>query len=466
MRNGIIEENGELVYFKDDLPFHAGAIEIDGDIYYIGRHGRVAIGEHVVHSEMTNGVLERGTYTFGEDGKLIEGSFVPVKTVKRKHSKKSKVDVFTINKKKAKLTKKQKITVLGIVCAVVLLVAGAIVIDKLPIGSKGAAVTANTDIVLPDFSKPVRLSTVAAEKLYNNEYTVDDLRNHNPYLAFEFEYRIYDEDGMLYISENADMSNAMEYVLSKSDDYVTVDNLKTGTKYYCEIKVGDETFTRSFETAQGIRFINIPGVTNTRDIGGYATDDGGKIKQGMIIRGAELDRFNSDNYLTDDDAKVLHNQIRFALDMDLRYSYKGDYVSPLGSDVKHYFYNLPQYPALISIFDEEYKNSVKNVFTDLAKPENYPLYMHCTYGADRTGTIVYLLQGLLGVSDEDMLKEFQLTGIYNYDYASGNRMKGVADKINTFPGNTTAEKIEHWLVKEIGITKEQIASIRNILIEK
>ena len=94
------------------------------------------------------------------------------------------------------------------------------------------------------------------------------------------------------------------------------------------------------------------------------------------------------------------------------------------------------------------------------------MYMHCTYGADRTGAVVYLLQGLLGVSEEDMLKEFQLTGIYNYDYATSNRMQVVIDKVNTFPGKTTAEKIEYWLVNEIGITEDQIASIRNILVEK
>ena len=462
MRNGIVEENGTLIYFKDDLPFHAGAIEIDGDIYYVGRHGRVAVGQHIVHGEMTNGILKRGTYTFAEDGKLIADSFIPAKRVTDSKNKKG---TDFVNRKKSKLTKKQRITLVCIICAAVLLVSGAIVIDNLPFGGKGSAGTSTKEIDLPDFNKPVRLFTVAAEKLYNNKYTVEDLKDHNPYLPFEFEYRLADKDGVLYISENADMTDAMEFVLSKSEDYVTVDNLKTGTKYYCEIKVGDETFTRTFETAEGIRFINIPGVVNVRDIGGYVTADGGKIKQGMIIRGAELDRFNSQNYLSSDDAKALSSQLDFAFDMDLRYSYKGDYVSPLGASVEHKFYNIPDY-VYVSIFDEEYKDEVKNVFTDLANPDNYPVYMHCTHGADRTGVIVYLLQGLLGVSEDDMLKEYRLTGLYNYDYAASTRMQVVKDKLDAYSGKTTAEKVENWLVNDIGITEEQIASIRNLLIEK
>jgi hypothetical protein len=83
VKNGIIDG----IYYENDAPVHKGVIKIGKDIYYAGRGGKIAAGEHHdVHSVMSNGILKRGTYEFAPDGKLIPGSYIKPKK-KKKRSK-------------------------------------------------------------------------------------------------------------------------------------------------------------------------------------------------------------------------------------------------------------------------------------------------------------------------------------------------------------------------------------------
>ena len=477
MKNGLINENGVLIYYKDDTPVHAGVIRENDAIYYIGKEGIAVTGKHVVHREMANGLLKRGIYTFGDDGKLIEGSYIaPQKRKshkKHKHRRKNElkrlIKNFIRRKKRfdTKYNKKRIKIILGIVLAVGILLGITWQLDKmLRYEDIGNTDQNNQKVDLPSFENDVLLCSKGAQGVYSGELTVaESIKYGSPYVPFLFEYNLKGNNGLLSISENENMSNAIDVFLSKNQTAVIIDNLKTGTTYFYEVLVDGEKYTGIFRTAVSTRFIKVDGIYNTRDIGGYITLDNKYVKQGMIIRGTEMDGLVEANYrLNADGIKYMMDTFGFVYDMDLRESklFMGEYSSCLGAEVGHKFYTAPQYGQ---IFNSSYKESIRQIFADLANPKNYPMYLHCTYAADRTGTIVFLLQGVLNMSEKEMIQEYQRTGFFMTSYADSTNMDIIILGLKNKNGETLQEKIVNFLIEDIGVTLEEIESIRSIMLE-
>jgi len=472
MKNGLIEENGKLIYYVNDKPVHAGLIKIDGDIYYIGAGGVAVTGKHTVHTSMANGILKHGVYTFSPDGKLKEGSYVPLKKHSSKSSHHSKKRNKNEKKHLSRHSKKQLLILGGIILAILLFIALGFVID----GKHGSGTPSQTpatsspdneiQIDLPDLTNEVVLTSKGALDAYYGNLSIWEARAYgDPYRPFVFEYDLNGKNGLLFYSENADLSNAVQVPLDGSQTHLQIDNLKTGTQYYYQVTVQGKNFTGSFKTAASTRFVQVEGLNNARDIGGYTTQDGKTIKQGMIIRGTELDGLVELTYrLSKENLSYMEDTFGFVYDMDLRETtlFSGKYTSYLGKHVRHSFYDAPSYGE---IFDASSQESLYRIFSDLAKEENYPMYMHCTHGADRTGTIVFLLQAVLNMSEEEMVREHQRTGFFISSFASSDMYDIIISGLEGKEGNTLQEKVVRFLIDDIGITEEQIDSIRNILLQ-
>jgi hypothetical protein len=272
------------------------------------------------------------------------------------------------------------------------------------------------------------------------------------------------EEGKTYavrISENADMRDPI--TLTVSALCAEVYNLKIGTQYYWQVESGDvQSLVHTFITEDGYpRFIKMDGVSNVRDIGGYVTLDGKKVKQGLAFRSAHLDGIDEQGL------DVALRQLGVRTDLDLR----GGGSMPLGDSVNHISVAMQWYEH---IFEKSYRADVRDAVRVFAYEENYPILFHCSMGRDRTGTTAFLILGLLGV-DEDTLRHeyyasfFSTQGAFDTEefpllVANMNRLTKEMNKYGD-ENDTLQEKIEAYLLS-IGVTEQEIANIRAIWLEE
>ena len=268
------------------------------------------------------------------------------------------------------------------------------------------------------------------------------------------------------VSENADFSNAQ--VLSPENDKNSVDIyfLKTGTQYHYRISVtlSDKTETAvigKFQTADTVRILGIDGLVNVRDMGGWKTGDDKVIRQGLLYRGSEMDGAVNPAYKLS--AKGLNEMLTvlgIRTDLDLRGKDEvKQHSSALGANVKYLNRPIGMYE---NVFKASHKEPLRQIFADLADVQNYPIYLHCTYGVDRTGTVCYLLGAVLGMSEQDLLRDYRLSALY-HETIQEEQMLLFLETLQQLPGQNVQEKAENYL-QSIGVTAEEIAAIRNIFL--
>ena len=265
------------------------------------------------------------------------------------------------------------------------------------------------------------------------------------------------------IADNAELKNAkVEYLDANAKSY-TFEHLSVNTEYHYRVTVytdfGAVSKNGTFHTADTTRFLSVSGLYNVRDIGNWQTDsDGKRIKQGLLIRGSELDgTFNGKYQLTKDGMVDMIEVLGIKFDMDLRSApATPSSTGALGTLVEHKYYEMDSYE---SIFTPEGKAAVNAVFSDFAVRENYPIYIHCTDGGELTGTVCYLLEALLGVSRGDCRKDYGLSNLpieHIIEVEKGLAAYGEHLSLR--------EQVEEYLINSCDITMDQIKTIRNIFL--
>ena len=271
------------------------------------------------------------------------------------------------------------------------------------------------------------------------------------------------------ISENPDYSDGKVYKVNKSE--VSFQNLKIDTKYYFKAEssgmiVHEDSFTTSDEL---VRNIYISGVTNARDLGGYSVGDK-KVKQGLIYRTGRLNENSVETVkvkINERGIKTMVEDLKIKSEIDLRGVENNEVgglkegVGVLGESVK--YYQCPMdYTHITADYNTE---SLKKVFSILGNKDNYPTFFHCSIGTDRTGYVAWVINAFLGVSEENLYRDYVFS---NFGYIDGSRSPdtikgGYVTKINNMPGETLSEKAKNWLLVR-GIEESDLEVLKEMML--
>jgi protein-tyrosine phosphatase len=173
--------------------------------------------------------------------------------------------------------------------------------------------------------------------------------------------------------------------------------------------------------------VPLEGGSNFRDLGGYATSDGRKIKHGAVFRSAHL------GTLTDADRRTM-SKLGVRTIVDLRGVSEaaetphrvdgvgcrivGAHIEPgVGEKIRGALADGTANPfVMMGFLTDHYRDyprrcapGFRTLFATLSDGTHRPLVFHCTAGKDRTGFASALLLTLLGVPWEMVMEDYLRT---------------------------------------------------------
>lgn len=170
------------------------------------------------------------------------------------------------------------------------------------------------------------------------------------------------------------------------------------------------------------RRLELEGVHNFRDIGGYDTQSGGRVARGRVFRADGLNRLTSR-----DVERVRGLGLQTVIDLRSTHEVESHGTFPVDQHPVD-FHHIPtgdvtrKRPDLPDVADDadvlrySYQrmlelsvDQLRTAFTLVAQRSTEPLVYHCTAGKDRTGVLTMLVLGCLGVSQHDIASDYALT---------------------------------------------------------
>ena len=207
----------------------------------------------------------------------------------------------------------------------------------------------------------------------------------------------------VWVSTSPDFANAFE--VQTDTTFAEVYNLVPGVRYYYKVLDGNGTVLKSAGVTPIGPLRMISGVSsNVRDLGGWAAE-GGRIAYGKLYRGAAL----SSRRMTDRAKEIFLKDLGISVDLDLRGIKESEAnAGPVVEGAEYIKFPVEKNLGRGTGNTQElYQQAIRAIIGYLS--EGRAVYFHCAGGADRTGTLAFLIEALLGVSESDLSKDYEIT---------------------------------------------------------
>jgi protein-tyrosine phosphatase len=181
-------------------------------------------------------------------------------------------------------------------------------------------------------------------------------------------------------------------------------------------------------------------IYNFRDFGGYPTQSGMVMKKGLLYRSGGLDQASEkdlnelsslgirtvvdlrtpqersdapDRLPAGWEARSVHFPMKMLVTPKSGYL-AGLFSLALGEARRLDFERIAQ--QTYQEYGIQYRDEISKILQLVIQTSNLPILIHCTAGKDRTGVVCGLLQRALGVPDEVVMEDYQLSNVWLNEY--------------------------------------------------
>lgn len=266
-----------------------------------------------------------------------------------------------------------------------------------------------------------------------------------------------------------------EDVSVRTRNVLELRNLETGTAYAWRVTVGGASSEwRRFTTEPGVRLLDVDGVPNFRDLGGRVGLGGRRVRQGLLYRCSGANRNATPKHVpgascvTERGRRTAREVLGLRTELDLRSDgeCRGMGSSPFGHSVRWVQHSSGCYQDM---GQESNRKAFADCFRTVCDTNSLPVAFHCISGQDRTGTLAFILNALLGVAEPELSLDWEITVFWNPAtgwFSRKGRYEAMLKFFNEkFEGADLREKVERYVLS-CGVTREEIERFRQMMLEE